>query len=405
MSGGEERHPETVISAARENGEPKSGWGGKTVTATDNVGGGGENSGNKHLNYDGEEGVMNDMGNQQAVAKPAEGPSGANLFIYHLPRDLTDADLATLFAEFGNVVSAKVYVDKKTAESKGFGFVSYDATHSAEVAIAEMNGFQIGSKRLKVQHKRTGGYDSYGAGGRGGHHSHTSGHHHHMGGLRNVGGSHLYDQHPHQLHGMNYDQSHQMSMNLNRNHGANMQVYDPNVPVAQGSFDPYGNPISAVSPHILGGDMYNSMSLQHHQLSQMHQQQAAQQQLHAYGHNQSPFREQQQMLGFTPQTSHQMQGSNYLSSPTFGTLGVPFEDDLEEMSGMYGGMGVTLNAPALSTEQVQAASSNDIPPPLTVNSATAVDNQNNASELTQAFEQLSTSSPDPDATSPKSVNR
>lgn len=49
------------------------------------------------------------------------GPPGANLFIYHLPRDLTDADLATLFATFGNVISAKVFVDKKTAESKGFG--------------------------------------------------------------------------------------------------------------------------------------------------------------------------------------------------------------------------------------------------------------------------------------------
>ena len=52
------------------------------------------------------------------------GPAGANLFIYHLPHDLTDADLATLFttSDFGgSVVSAKVYVDKKTGESKGFG--------------------------------------------------------------------------------------------------------------------------------------------------------------------------------------------------------------------------------------------------------------------------------------------
>lgn len=54
-------------------------------------------------------------------ARPAEGPAGANLFIYHLPRDLTDADLATLFSNFGDVISAKVFVDKKTMESKGFG--------------------------------------------------------------------------------------------------------------------------------------------------------------------------------------------------------------------------------------------------------------------------------------------
>ena len=50
-----------------------------------------------------------------------QGPPGANLFIYHLPNDLTDADLATAFAPFGHVVSAKVFLDKRTGESKGFG--------------------------------------------------------------------------------------------------------------------------------------------------------------------------------------------------------------------------------------------------------------------------------------------
>jgi CUG-BP- and ETR3-like factor len=53
--------------------------------------------------------------------RPREGPAGANLFVYHLPHDLTDADLATAFNHFGNVISAKVYVDKYTGESKGFG--------------------------------------------------------------------------------------------------------------------------------------------------------------------------------------------------------------------------------------------------------------------------------------------
>ncbi|CAM9312959.1 unnamed protein product, partial [Sphacelaria rigidula] len=54
-------------------------------------------------------------------AKQPVGPSGANLFVYYLPGSLTDADLATAFAPFGEVLSAKVYYDRDTGESKGFG--------------------------------------------------------------------------------------------------------------------------------------------------------------------------------------------------------------------------------------------------------------------------------------------
>lgn len=91
----------------------------------------------------------------KTVAPPqVEGPAGANLFIYHLPTDFDDHELTTAFQPFGNVVSAKVFVDKVTGLSKCFGFVSYDSPDAAQAAISAMNGTQLGGKRLKVQLKR-----------------------------------------------------------------------------------------------------------------------------------------------------------------------------------------------------------------------------------------------------------
>lgn len=88
------------------------------------------------------------------TAKNCHGPDGCNLFIFHIPNDLTNMDLYNLFLPFGTVISARIMVEHETGRSRGFGFVSYDSRDSADAAIQQMNGFQIGRKRLKVQHKK-----------------------------------------------------------------------------------------------------------------------------------------------------------------------------------------------------------------------------------------------------------
>mmetsp|Transcript_5525 Transcript_5525/g.8735 ORF Transcript_5525/g.8735 Transcript_5525/m.8735 type:complete len:614 (-) Transcript_5525:52-1893(-) len=86
-----------------------------------------------------------------------KGPDGANLFIFHIPNHFTNLDMYRLFCQYGNLLSVRIMVEKDTGRSRGFGFVSYDSPESAALAIKELNGFAIGNKRLKVQHKQIRG--------------------------------------------------------------------------------------------------------------------------------------------------------------------------------------------------------------------------------------------------------
>lgn len=72
------------------------------------------------------------------------------LYVGNLPYSLKESDLSDTFKQYGNVISAKVVLDKETGRSKGFGFVEMENENDANNAIKALNGTEIKGRKLVV---------------------------------------------------------------------------------------------------------------------------------------------------------------------------------------------------------------------------------------------------------------
>ena len=90
-----------------------------------------------------------------------------NIYITGLNYSINDADLNDLFAEYGEITSAKVIMDRETGRSRGFGFVEMTSDTDGQKAINELNGAGYDQKTISVsvarpreERPRNNGYNS-----------------------------------------------------------------------------------------------------------------------------------------------------------------------------------------------------------------------------------------------------
>ena len=95
-----------------------------------------------------------------------------NLYISNLSYNVTDEDLRELFADYGEILSARVITDRETGRSRGFGFVELQDEEMGKKAIEELNQatyeekvINISEARPREERPRSGGF---GGGNRGG---------------------------------------------------------------------------------------------------------------------------------------------------------------------------------------------------------------------------------------------
>ena len=72
------------------------------------------------------------------------------MYVSNLSFHTNDESLRTLFAEFGNVTSAKVIMDRETGQSRGFGFVEMDVVAEGQTAMKSLNQKEIEGRALSV---------------------------------------------------------------------------------------------------------------------------------------------------------------------------------------------------------------------------------------------------------------
>ena len=76
------------------------------------------------------------------------------LFVGNLPYTTTNEELAEFFAQYGEVLSAAVIMDRATGRSKGFGFVEMTNDDEADAAIAQGDGIEFEGRKLTVSEAR-----------------------------------------------------------------------------------------------------------------------------------------------------------------------------------------------------------------------------------------------------------
>lgn len=73
-----------------------------------------------------------------------------NIFVSSLSFKAKKEDLAELFAPFGEVLSARIILNKETRRSRGYGFVEMANEQEALAAIEALNGTEHMGRTINV---------------------------------------------------------------------------------------------------------------------------------------------------------------------------------------------------------------------------------------------------------------
>ncbi len=90
-----------------------------------------------------------------------------SIYVGNLSYDVTEADLSSVFAEYGSVKRVQLPTDRETGRMRGFGFVEMDSDTEEQAAIDALDGAEWMGRGMKVNkaRPRENRNSSFGGGG------------------------------------------------------------------------------------------------------------------------------------------------------------------------------------------------------------------------------------------------
>ncbi|XP_039028787.1 glycine-rich RNA-binding protein 2, mitochondrial-like isoform X1 [Hibiscus syriacus] len=103
----------------------------------------------------------------QVFRSMSNSPS-SKVFVGGISFQTDDQGLREAFSQYGEVVEARVIVDRETGRSRGFGFVTYASTDDASSAIQALDGQVLHGRQVRVNYAAERPPRNFGGGGYGG---------------------------------------------------------------------------------------------------------------------------------------------------------------------------------------------------------------------------------------------
>jgi hypothetical protein len=94
-------------------------------------------------------------GGKQGRRGGGRGGEVVELYVGNLAYEVSEKELNKSFAEYGELISARVIKNRFSGKSKGFGFVEIAGREEANAAVRALNGKDFKGRRIVVNEARS----------------------------------------------------------------------------------------------------------------------------------------------------------------------------------------------------------------------------------------------------------